>query len=245
MAERRAQSEIIGMVIIFGIAISAVALVAATGMVGLQGAQHAEATNNGLRAVEILDENVDDLVTGRASERATEIKLADAQLALGDPVTVEIRTERLSDGNLTVYTHDILPIEYDLGRGTSLVYVGGAIIREEYASAVMLEQPTVVLSDTLVILPILETRAAGGTAVGGARTTSVRTHLAETDLVVADPMPHRVTLAIRSPHATEWQRHFESLACDAVDVTDPETVTCTVETDAVYVTAVRIDVSLE
>jgi hypothetical protein len=233
------------MVVIFGIAISAVALVAATGMAGLQGAEHAEATNNGLRAIEILDENVDDLVTGRASERATEIKLADAQLSLGDPVTVEVRTERLSDGNVTVYTRDILPIEYDLGQGTSLVYVDGAIIREEYASAVMLDPPAVVLSDTLVILPIFETRAAGVTAVGGARTASVRTHLAETDLVVAEPTPTRVTLTVRSPHATVWQRHFESLACDAVDVHDPETVICTVETNAVYVTAVRVDVSLE
>jgi len=245
MPERRAQSEIIGMVVIFGIAISSVALVAATGMAGLQSAQHAEATNNGLRAIELLDNNVDDLVSGRASERATEIKLAGARLALGDPVTVEVSTERLSGGNRTVYTRDVLPIGYDLGRGTSLVSVGGAIIRTEDASAVMLEPPTIVLTDTLVLLPILETRAAGMTAVGGARTTSVRTHLAETELVVAEPTRHRVTIAIRSPHATAWQHHFESLGCDAVAVSAAETATCTVETDAVYVTAVKIDVLFE
>jgi flagellin-like protein len=242
MTDRRGQSEIIGLVVIFGIVIAALALVAATGFAGLQDAQHVESANNGLRAFEILDANVDDLVSGRAPERTTEVKLAGGQLELGDPVTIEVR----SPGFATNYSRDVVPIEYDLGKGTRLVYVGGALLREEGESVVMLREPTIVRSDVGVILPVLETRAAGTPSVGGSRVVTVRTHLVETDSVVAEPTPHRVEIGVTSPHADAWQTHFEALACDDVARPGAETVVCTLDpVDAVYVTAVRIDVSIE
>jgi hypothetical protein len=166
---------------------------------------------------------------------------------MGDPVTFEVRTVRLSDGTvLPTYSRDVVPLEYDLGKGTRLVYVGGALLREEGENVVMLRSPTFVESADGVIVPVLETRATGATSVGGSRIVTVRTHLVETDSVVAEPSPHRVDLSVTSPHADAWQKHFEALPCDAVDRPGPETVVCTFDpADSVYVTAVRIDVSLE
>lgn len=246
----RGQSEVLGLVVIFAIVITAIALVAATGFAGLQDARHIEEANNGVRAFEILDDNIDDLVLGRAPDRATEIKLSNTQIGISDPITIEVRGHQVgnSSANFT-HTYEVDPIEYDVGEGTRLIYAGGALIREEYTGEVMLREPTVVRSGRVAILPIVQTRGIGPTSMGGSRTVNVRTHLSETSLLVAETVPHQVEMRVTSPQTAAWSQYFSNGPCEGdegVRVADGDTVICDLGVvDRTYVSVVRIDVEFE
>lgn len=241
----RGQSEVLGFIFVFATVITAVAIVSTTGFAGLQAVQQAEEANNAERAFEILDDNVDDLVTGRAPHRGTEVKLADAELALGDPVNVTVSGEQTTDPSQNFsYTYDIRPLEYEVG-DTTLIYAGGAIIRQDRAGMVMIREPAFVFSDRELVLPIVQTRPGETTAVGGSHTVNVRTSLAETSLLVVETEPYHVEYEVTSDQADAWEAYFESTGADNVTRTDSDTVRAEIDTDRVYVTVVRIDVTFE
>lgn len=250
MADRRplrarGQAEVLGFVLVFATVLTAIAIVSATGFAGLQDAQRVEEANNAVRAFEVLDDNVDDVVTGRSPHRGTEVKLADSQLTLGDPVTVTVSGERTTDPNQNFsYTHDVRPLEYDVG-DTTLVYAGGAIIRQDRGGMVMLREPTLVFTDREVVLPIVQTRSLETTAVGGSRTVNVRTSLAETSLLAAETEPYRVEYEVTSDQADAWETYFNNTGADSVTRTGSDTVRAEIVTERVYVTVVRIDVTFE
>lgn len=244
---RRAQSEVIGLVVIFGIVITAIAVVAATGFTGLQDAKHIQEANNGVKLFEILDDNVDDLVMGRAPNRATEIRLSNTQLEIADPATIEVRGHEV--GNRTAnftYTVTVAPIVYDLGDDTRLIYAGGALIREEYAGEVMLREPSLVRSDRVAILPVVQTRAIGRPSVGGSQKVNIRTDLSETSLLVAETVPHQLEMRVSSPNTAAWSQYFANGPCESVTVIDGHTVSCDLGVaERAYVSVIRIDVEFE
>lgn len=240
----RGQSEVLGFVFVFATVMTAIAVVSATGFAGLQNAQQAEEANNAVRAFEILDDNVDDIVTGRSPTRASEVKLADSQLALGDPVTVTVSGERTTDPNQNFsHTYDVRPLEYDVG-DTTLTYAGGAIVRQEGDAMVLLREPTLVFTDREVVLPVVQTRSLDTPAVGGSHTVTVRTSHAETTLLAAETDPYRVEYAVTSDRADAWEAYFEATGADSVTRTG-DTVRAEIVTERAYVTVVRIDVTFE
>lgn len=244
---RRAQSEVIGLVVIFAIVITAIALVAGTGFAGLQEARDLEEANNGVRAFEILDDNVDDLVMGRAPNRATDIRLSNTQLEIDDPTIIEVRGHQVGDSpaNFT-YAVAVAPIVYDLGDGTRLIYAGGALIREEYTGEVMLREPLLVQSDQVAILPVVQTRAIGRPSVGGSQTVNVRTDLSERSLLVSETVPHQLEMRVSSPNTAAWSQYFSNGPCEGVTVIDADTVSCDLGVaERTYVSVIRIDVEFE
>lgn len=242
----RAQSEVMGFVLVFAVVVTAIALIAATGFAGLTNAQEVEHANNAVRAMDILAENVDDLVRGRAPHRGTELKLSGSQLALGDTSTVTVSGRHTTDSTRSfTYAVDVRPIEYVVGADTTMVYAGGAVIRQEADGGMfMVRDPSFVLGTDEVVLPIVQTRSLDGTAVGGDRTVNVRTTLAETELLVAETGPYDVTYSVTSDRADAWEAYFTEHP--ATDVTrSGDTVTATIRTERVYVTIVRVDVAFE
>jgi flagellin-like protein len=244
MRDRRGQSEIIGLVVVFGLVVSAIGIVAATGFAGLQDARTAEETNNGVRAIGIFAQNVDDVVFGRAPARATEIDLAARQRELGDPVTIDVRHPD-SNGTTVDYSIETVPIEYRIGDGTRLVYVGGSVIRVERDGSVQLRPPPIVQSDRAKVVPVVALRGATGDGVGGDRSVLVRAHLSKTDVLVVDPAPP-LEIEITSATAAIRETYFDGLPCDTVTATGPASRTCVIDTTyGVSLTAVRIDITFE
>lgn len=108
----------------------------------------------------------------------------------------------------------------------------------------MIRDPNVVLTDDVVIVPIVQTYPADGDAIGvsGQSTVLVQTRHAESDLYEHDAAGgYEVTVEVDSPRADAWERYFPE---DCRDRTG-DTVTCTVETDRVYVPIDRIAVAVE
>lgn len=237
----RGQMEVLGFVIVFGIVVTSIALLGVTGFGGLNDVRETEKASNAARVFEVLHDNVEDLIDGDAPYRATEVKMADSQLTLGEPTVVEVRGYHA--GNMTFnYTEEVRPIEYMVTDETTLVYVDGAVIRDDRGDAVMLEEPSLVFTSEAVNIPIVETRPTWQHAsVGGTRSVNLRTQLTGTQALVTDTRAHTVELSVTSPYPEVWERYFRSLEHTSLERTG-DTVTVRIDTDRVYVNTNRIDV---
>jgi hypothetical protein len=93
--ERRAVSETLGFVFAFALIVTTTGIVFTVGQGGLQNAQDQERLNNAERAMDVLAQNMNDLNRRSAPSRATEIRLSEASIAYGDPVTFTSRSRGL------------------------------------------------------------------------------------------------------------------------------------------------------
>lgn len=243
----RAASEVLGFILIFALITSSVGLVYVVGFDGLVGARNYERVNNAERAFDVLADNVEDITNRRAPGRATEIKLADASLEMGDPVVVNVTGVDTTDPSRNFSAeYELRPIVYDADTGTRIVYSGGALIRSRDGEGVMVIEPDYLLDGDRVVIPVIQTRAAGGTDVSGSTTALVRTTHSGTELAVGTSEgTFDATLNVTSPRATVWRRYLESegLSCAPAGT---DRISCDVDdADGIYVTAIRIDVAFE
>lgn len=237
----RAQSEVLGFVLVFAVVLTAVALVTATGLSGLHGAQDADRRENAERAFAVLADNVAELVTG-APSRGTEMALSEARLSLGDPVTVRVHVARSDGAENHTFDYDVRPVVYADDSRMRLRFVTGAVVRSERHGATLLGAPEWRLGDERTVIPIVRTRARGTQSVGGTASVLVVTRRAATTLLHSSTSPHDVTVEVETPRAAAWERSLE--ARHGVDCTTAgDAVTCSFTTDRVRLSVVRVDVS--
>ena len=239
---KRGQSELLGFLLIFAVVVLTIALVGVTGFVGLDGAQDYQRTANAEQAFTALADNVDDVVRRGAPSRTTEVRIADASLSFEEAnTTIAIDGE---NGTETVVV-ETAPLVYDSGTDTSLTYRDGAVIRQDGEDSVMLREPSFLLTDGLVVLPVAELSPDGAGAIGGTRDVDVRTRSGGTEVLAAGETVDSVTVALTTPHADVWAAYFRQFEDGPVtDVsTDEDGVTVTIEADRLYVTVDRIDAS--
>ena len=253
----RAVSETLGFVLVFALITSTVGVVYVSGIGGLTDARNAEQVNNAERAFDVLADNMADIHQRNAPSRATEIKLADAQLGYDEHT--ELSVEVLSSGNTDRVK--IAPIVYTDDSGSEIVYEAGAVVRTDpNGGAVMKREPKMVFrvddgGDRVAIIPFIQTRTGDTGGIGGSTTVLVRGKHAISEVLTArtsgGPYTVTFTLDTTSSRALVWKRYLEAemdestwnLDCDLVG-TDDDTVECSFTVDRLHVTATRIDVTI-
>lgn len=236
----RAQAEALGFSSVFALVILMIIIVSAMVYPALADAEDYQRVSNVERGMESVTDNVDDLVRNDAPSRSTRLRLNGGQLALGGPINVTVSGTNAS-GNSFSETYVVRPLVYHSGEGTELVYVNGAVVRDDGDGVVMVSEPRLLVTNQSVVLPLIQLRQGSGpNGVGG--TTRVVTDRVGVRLAVAENTPHTVNISVTSPRAEAWRRTFE--ARDGVTGCElsGDTMTCSVSTQRVYVTVVDIDV---
>jgi len=243
--EPRAVSDTIGFVIVFSMVIAVVGLAFAGGLPALESVRDVERVDNAERAFDILAENLDDVQSQNAPSRATEIKLADASLALGEPVTVNVTGLSTVPGRSFSTEYTTRPIVFEAA-DSAVVYSMGAVFRQEPGGTAALRSPPLVATSERVVLPVLVLQDDGGTSVGGSTTVLIRTDRAATRVLVAQPNSlDRVYMNVTSPRATAWARDLESASEFSCSVSG-DTARCSVQNVArTYVSLTEVDVAFE
>ncbi len=218
--ERRAVSETVGFVLVFALITTTIAVTFTVGLGGLEDAQVAERDANVERAFDVLHDNLRDISREGVPSRATEIRIAGGELALGERTTIRIID---AEGNATVVERT-RPIVYRGSGDTEIVYENGAVFRSSGDVAIPMNDPDLVINgdpgDRTVMYSLVRTTGQPQ-AVAGDRTTLVVGSTVSRELVEPDREPNKnVTLEIDSPRADGWKRHYERLAeaDDEVDV---------------------------
>lgn len=243
----RGQSEVVGFLLVFALALATMTLITVAGVDGLRDVRDAERVNNADRAFDVLAENVDDLVEQGVSSQATEVSLADARLAFGDPITVTVSGEQASDPDEEFsYAFAVRPIVYESGDGERIVSAGGATFRGGRSGTVMREGPPFLLSPERSNVLVVQTRQVGQpSAVAGSSTVLVRTELAESDLYRLNATTYDLTVEVDSPRAAAWGRYLEDQPGTSCGAPSGGSVSCSLTTDHVSVTVARVNVLFE
>ncbi|QLG29862.1 hypothetical protein HUG10_19830 (plasmid) [Halorarum halophilum] len=262
----RAVSDTLSFVLVFTLIISSVGVATVYGIGSLQETRDFERVNNAERAFEILADNLHEIHAHDAPNRATELKLADAQLKRGETtrMTVEITNAQSPNPRFSVDTD---PIVYTAaGTDTSIVYSNGAVIREDRDGAILKREPRLLFGtsggETTAVIPFIETRIRSG-GVGGSSTVLIRAERASSDLIIGDVEPdasanpnvgetYDVTMTIETTtkRGPVWDRYLDNQLepmTGSMNSCSESTgiVTCSFSVHELYVSATRIDVKIE
>jgi len=236
-----AQSDVLGFVFVFAIIVSMIGLVFTAGLGGLQETRDFERVNNAERALEVFKNNVEDILFRGAPSRATEIKLADASLSLGDPITMNVSEE----GGPFNTTQEIRPLVYDGGTNAKIVYAGGAIIRQQDSGAIVLHESNLLLSEERTLIPIIEVRQQGTSGISSTSgAVLIRTTVSQRNILYTNDDPVTLWVNVTTPRAGAWRDSLsgrEDVSCEPVV---GDTAACRVTTDRAFVTQVSIDLTL-
>ncbi|MFB6141609.1 MAG: hypothetical protein ABEJ26_14385 [Halosimplex sp.] len=241
----RGESEVVGFVLIFAMILTTITLLSATGYAGLDNARDFARTNNAERAMTTLAENADDVARRGIRSRTTELKLAGGTLAVGDPVEMTVSGERVANRseNFTA-TYALRPLVYELRSGTRLVYVDGAVIRQEERGAVMAREPDLLLSGDSAVIPVVRLSSSRPAGIGGSSTVLARFAHNGTATARAERGPHALTVNVTSPRSGAWQRYLSAFSATTCSRSDT-TVSCTLVTDRVFVSVRDVEFSTE
>jgi hypothetical protein len=236
-----AQSDVLGFVFVFAIVVATIGLVFSTGFAGLQDARDFERVNNAERAFEVLKDNVEDMVDRGAPSRATEIKVSDAGISFGDPVTINVSEE----GGAFSTAQTIDPLVYDADTGTEIVYATGAIVRQQSGGEIVTHAPGFLLSSERTVIPIVQTRSAGSGGISGDATVLVRTRVSQRNILyVNEDDPVTLWVNLTTPRAEAWHDHLDDKDDVICEPVTSDQVACRVTTRRAYVTRISIDTEL-
>jgi hypothetical protein len=243
--DRRGVSEAISFVLVFSLVVSTVGIVYTVGYADLKGARDAEQVNNVQRAFDLLAENVDELVARSAPSRGTEIRLQGGTLTSGAPVSINVSGEATGDPNDNFSTGDVpsAPVTYRAD-DTTIRYAHGAVVRSEPSGGVFVREPSFVLDDDRIVIPLVRTLPAEG-SVGGESTVLVRTENANSDVVVAETEPQDVNVTVTSTRTSVWESYLSERGLSCFD-SGTDQISCTASgVDSVYVVTVTVEVNFE
>lgn len=234
----RAQSQTLGFAAVFALVLLLVLTVGGAIYPAVQDERARQNVEGTERGFDLLADNVDDVVDDDATSRTTTLRLAGGSLSFGDPVTVSVTV----DGEETTSVSS-RPLVYRSGEGTRLVYVGGAVLREEDHGTVMVSGPRQFAAGGRTVLPLVRLhRASGPEGIDSSATVTVRTTRNGSRLALAEPAADNVTVAVTSPRAAAWNRTLDAEGFDCS--LSGDTTTCERTTGRAYVTVVDVDVRL-
>ena len=240
-SDERAVSEVVGFVLVFTLVIGTVTIVYAGGFSGLDATRDAERVNNAERAFDVMANNFEQLASGDAPNRATEIKLSEASLS----TTSNRLTTINASGIDSAAGANPVAIRYDSGTGSQIVYELGAVIRVDDGNAVMIREPDFLFADDRIVVRYISTRGSGQ-GIGGSTTTLVRGEKQSSRLLAnengAGAENVKIEMRTHPDRAPVWEAYFEREIESATGTAGPYCSTASIDATTDRVTCDGFDV---
>jgi len=233
----RAVSDVLGYILIFSLILSSVALVTVAGYNSLNSVRDAERFDNAEKVFEVFDANVDAHMESQIDGRATELRLADAGIDFGDPVTLNVTVDGAGYNRTTVD-----PLVYTQSADRKIRYSGGATIRQNRGYSQLIDGAPFRFSNTTV-LTLVETRGRTNGISGSGRVLVRSEYVSQSIHGYTDPGEYTVTVNVTTSKTTAWKNWLEAETGADCEVAG-DTVSCTVQTETLYVRTVTIDLFL-
>jgi len=215
--DRRAVSETLGYILVFSIIVTTITTATVFGFGGLEDRQAAEQVTNVERAFDVMADNFRDISRYEDPSRATEMRLADGTLSVGDPVTVTVAAgeqngEEFVEREQQNVTFRPLVFQSD---GGSVAYESGVVFRSSGSDSIARSSLPFVVGEETALVPVTATSLGSSTsAVGGDRTALVvgeRRPTARTlENRTLDANGETLVVRIDSPRADGWDRQLRA-----------------------------------
>ena len=252
MADDRAVSEVVGFILVFSLVLGTITFVYVGGFGGLQDTRDHEQMANAERAFDVLANNLEELGRGKAPSRATEIKLAGAQIRTTEPSLVTVNSTGMNASGASPRSIVYQPENSD----SAVIYEAGAVLREDGDEAIMIREPDFVFGPNRTVIRVIETRG-GLQSISGDTTTLVRgegryQEIRHSQRDPAAQFEMNVSMRPASGHVDPWHDYLEeslneAYGTDGVDycTAGATEVTCEgIDTHSVYFgsTGVRVEI---
>lgn len=234
MDDERAVSEVVGFILVFSLVLGTISFVYVGGFTGLQDTRDHEQMANAERAFDVLANNLEELGQGKAPSRATEIKLAGAQLRTTEPTLITVNTTGMNASGASPRSIVYQPETSN----SAVIYEAGAVLRDDGDQAIMIREPDFVFGPNRTVMRVIETRG-GKQSISGDTTTLVRGKgqfqgIRHRDQDPDSPINLTVRIEPASGHVDPWYNYMEeSLDEEFGDTGDDY---CTIQTDEVVCT---------
>ena len=204
--DTRGVSEIVGFILVFSLVVGTISLVYASGISGLDDTRDAERITNAERAFDVLANNFQQMGRGEAPNRATEIKLAEAQLSTSTGREVKISADGVDPAVARPVT-----IRYNPGTDTSIVYENGAVIRVDNGNAVMLSEPDFLFDGGNVVVRYIEPQGSSQSIGGTSTAVLVRAERTSSDVLVNRESSTGIEIKMQTheDRAGVWEEYYE------------------------------------
>jgi len=207
----RAASDLIGFLLVFGLAASIIAIVSLTGFDVLGSIKQDEQARNAERAFDVLNDNLNDVHREGAPSRATEISMQNAQINTASIATINISGwDSSGDLKFTVNQTTNPVVWQQRDSETRISYEFGAVIRKQKQGGIIVTEPPLVLAKDKTILPVIITDAREPASYSGG-TLRIR-GLRNTPKVVTNgdgTIYDRLQINITSARADIWKSYLE------------------------------------
>jgi hypothetical protein len=248
---QRGVSEVLGYALVFALVITTVAVVTVSGFGQLEETRNTEQLNNAERAFDLFSTNMDDITKRGAPSRSTEIRLADAQLDVANPITVSFRADYAANNSNYNVSYELWPIIYrSESSDSTIVYSGGAVFRSNGESGIAVQNPSIVAENDRIVVPLVQTRSRNAQSIGGSTTRIRATRSGSPELVISDTgnTYEKVYMNVTSPRSTLWKQmleDYEALTCS--DTSTPDKISCETgesPNQVIQISLVRVDIEL-
>lgn len=235
MRGRRAQSEVIGVVLLLGLTVIGTTAIIAIGTTAISDSRQASEVQSTEHAMTLFDSRAGNVALGDADVQAVEFGRTDGRFDIEDGANGgTIRIEHRINGTVewqhetplgaVVYTND----------GTKVAYQGGGVWRHENGGTGMVSPPEFHYHGETLTLPLI--RVTGEGSASGEPELSVRSvnETARIYPTTGDPYPieqGRVTVTVESEYYEGWKRYFETRTNGKITV-DEAAKSVTVELQA-------------
>lgn len=233
----RAVSDVLGYVLIFTLIVSSVAVVTVGGYDALDAVRGEERFDNAERVFDVLDEHVDAHLEDRVPGRATEVRLTNAGLDFGDPVTVNVSVPGVGFNRTSID-----PLVYEQSTERRMVYAAGATIRRDRGPPMLIDGPPFRFGNRTLIT-VVETRSRGGGVSGSARVLVRTEYVSQSTHTYTALEGRSPTLTVTGPRAEAWADWWEAETGEPCTVSG-DRVTCPIDADTIVVRQVTIDVTI-
>lgn len=162
----RGQSEIIGYVLVFSVALIALLAASMFGLAVLEDVQEMTATQGSEHGMQTIGADIEAIYSGSAMSRTTELDVQGA-LQTGPESTIEVTVSgggRL--GSPTTVSKTFRPLVYSTDRA-DLVYENTLLVRDQSEGAIAVSEPLGTFSADRAIVPMVLTRSDTVQSVGG------------------------------------------------------------------------------
>ena len=231
--DTRGVSEVVGFILVFSLVLGTITLVYASGISGLDNTRDAERITNAERAFDVLANNFQQMARGEAPNRATEMKLAEAQLSTSTNRSVSINASEMD----TAAAASPITIRYNPGTDTSIVYENGAVIRVDNGNAVMLSEPDFLFNNGTVVVRYIEPQGSGQSIGGTSTAVLIRAERTTSKVLVNRGGSTNVTIAMRThPDRVDAWENYYTESIKAATGTTPTCDRSTVDSQTVKLT---------
>ena len=240
MDNRRAVSNTLGFVLLFGIVFASIVAVNTVGLGALQEGRDTTIAQNAALSMESLSDAIEELREENGTTRLSVIRGGGGSIGPGESTTITISL----DGT-TVYDQTSKPIVYRLDEAR-IVYEAGALIRtQENGGAILIDGPAYEFDNDIALFPVTKTTSVDGETISGQTVTTyleqVKSSLLEHRTSYSNTITYRIQT---SPQRVQvWHKMMDGMAAgDPCSVSGADTVECTYNTGGSSLTVIIRDV---